>query len=121
MTLRLVSALCLALPAHALLAADPPLSAERIKADVTYLASDKLEGRAPGTRGEALTTDFLEAEFKKAGLKPLGAAGTYLQPVPLVRVATDPKATVRVSKGDAVIDFAAGEDFSGTAPWPLSS
>ncbi len=65
----------------------------RIKADVTYLASDRLEGRGPGTRGEELTTEYLANEFKKAGLKPLGERGTYLQPVPLVRVVTSPLPT----------------------------
>jgi Zn-dependent M28 family amino/carboxypeptidase len=92
----------------------PPLSADRIKADVTTLASDRFEGRGPGTRGELLTTEFLSAEFKKAGLKPLGEKGSYLQPVPLVRVATSPKATLQAVKGDAKQDFAIEEDFSGT-------
>lgn len=48
------------LPARA---ADPPpaVSAGRIKADVAFLASDRLEGRGPGTRGEELTTDFIAA------------------------------------------------------------
>jgi Zn-dependent M28 family amino/carboxypeptidase len=114
-TIRFTFALGVAVLATAARAADPPLSADRIKADVAVLASDRFEGRAPGTRGESLTTDFLEAEFKKAGLKPLGAGGTYLQPVPLVRIATDPKATVRVSKGDTAVEFAAGDDFSGTS------
>lgn len=93
----------------------PEISAERIKADVTYLASDRLEGRGPGTRGEELTTAFLAAEFKKAGLRPAGARGTYLQPVPLVRVVTGPKSTLRATKGGDTLDFVPGEDFSGTS------
>ncbi|MCE9530826.1 MAG: M20/M25/M40 family metallo-hydrolase [Planctomycetes bacterium] len=98
-------------------AADTPpvISAERIKADVTYLASDRLEGRGPGTRGEELTTDYLEGEFKKAGLKPLGERGTYLQPVPLVRVFTSPKSTLRAIKGKETLDIACEEEFSGTS------
>jgi Zn-dependent M28 family amino/carboxypeptidase len=95
--------------------APPPLSAERIKADVVYLASDRLEGRAPGTRGEELTTEFLANEFKKAGLKPLGARGGYLQPVPLVRIMTSPKSTLRATKGDQTLDFVCGDDFAGTS------
>lgn len=55
----------------------PPISAARIKADVEYLASDRLEGRGPGTRGEFLATEYLANEFKKAGLKPVGERGTY--------------------------------------------
>jgi Zn-dependent M28 family amino/carboxypeptidase len=98
-------------------AADPPpaISAERIKADVAFLASDRLEGRGPGTRGEELATDYLAGEFKKAGLKPVGERGTYFQPVPLVRVVTTPKSTLRATKGDDTLDIACDEDFSGTS------
>jgi Zn-dependent M28 family amino/carboxypeptidase len=98
-------------------AGDPPplLSAERIKADVAYLASDRLEGRGPGTRGEELTTDYIASEFKKAGLKPLGSKGSYLQPVPLVRVFTSPKSTLRATKGKDTLDIVSDEDFSGTS------
>jgi Zn-dependent M28 family amino/carboxypeptidase len=115
-THRLLPALgAILLPALAALPAEPPaISAERIKADVAYLASDRLEGRGPGTRGEELATDFIAGEFKKAGLKPAGSRGTYLQPVPLLRVATSPKSTLRATKGDEGIDFAPGDDFSGT-------
>jgi Zn-dependent M28 family amino/carboxypeptidase len=93
----------------------PPLSADRIKADVATLASDRFEGRGPGTRGEILTTDFIAGEFKKAGLTPGGDRGTYLQPVPLLRVVTSPKATLQAVKGGAATDFAVEEDFAGTS------
>jgi Zn-dependent M28 family amino/carboxypeptidase len=91
----------------------PSISVDRIKADIAYLANDRLEGRGPGTRGEELTTDYIAGEFKKAGLKPLGQRGTYLQPVPLVRVVTSPKSTLRAAKGKDTLDFVPGEDFSG--------
>lgn len=39
---------------------------------VTYLASDQLEGRKPGQLGNKLATQFLENEFRKQGLRPLG-------------------------------------------------
>src|SRR5262245_47969430 len=86
--------------------APPAISAERIKAHVAYLASDRLEGRGPGTAGEELTIEFLANEFKKVGLKPLGERGSYLQPVPLMRVVTSPKSTLRASKGQEVVEFA---------------
>ena len=64
------------------------ISSDRIKTAVVDLASDRMEGRGPGTRGEILATEFIAEEFKKAGLKPLGKGDTYFQPVPLVRVLT---------------------------------
>jgi Zn-dependent M28 family amino/carboxypeptidase len=114
---RLLPTLCGLLFASAGLAADPPppLSADRMKADVTFLASDRLEGRGPGTRGEDLATEFIAGEFKKAGLKPGGDRGTYLQAVPLLRVVTDPKATLHVVRGDSALDLAAGDDFAGVS------
>ncbi len=97
--------------------ADPiaEVSAERVKAHVAYLSSDRLEGRSPGTRGEFLATEYIEAEFKKAGLKPIGERGTYFQPVPLVRVVTSPKSTLRVVKGETTLDIPCEEGFSGTS------
>jgi Zn-dependent M28 family amino/carboxypeptidase len=107
----MLGAALLASPAPA---ADPPaISPERIKSHVAYLASDRLEGRGPGTRGEELTTEYIAGEFKKAGLKPAGADGTFFQPVPLIRVFTDPKSTLRATKGDAALDILCDEDFSG--------
>jgi Zn-dependent M28 family amino/carboxypeptidase len=110
----LIVALLLA-PVFRAAAADAPpeISAERIKAAVTYLASDRLEGRAPGTAGEILATEYLADEFKKAGLKPLGDRGTFYQPVPLVRVVTSPKSTLQVVKGDTTIEIPCEEGFSG--------
>ncbi|MBX9625803.1 MAG: M28 family peptidase [Gemmataceae bacterium] len=98
-------------------AADPPpaVSPDRVKAHVAYLAGDRLEGRGPGTRGEELTTDYLAAEFKKAGLAPAGADGSYLQPVPLVKVVTSPEATIRATKGDTALVLRPDEDFAGTS------
>ena len=58
---------------HAEAAETPPLiSADRIKADVAYLASDRLEGRGPGTSGEELSIEYLAGEFRKAGVTPAG-------------------------------------------------
>ena len=93
----------------------PEVSAERVKAHVAYLASDRLEGRGPGTRGEFLTTEYLATQFEKAGLKPMGKRGTYFQPVPLVRVVTSPKSTLRAVKGDKTLDIPCEEGFSGTS------
>ena len=119
MSYRLLPLIACSLLASAFLmrAAEPPvaISAARIKADVAYLSSDKLEGRGPGTRGEELATEYIAGEFKKAGLKPVGEKGTYFQPVPLVRVFTDPKSTLQAIKGKETLDIICDEEFSGTS------
>lgn len=95
--------------------ADPSsaISPERIKSDVAYLSSDRLEGRGPGTRGEELTTEFIAGEFKKAGLKPMGENGTYFQPVPLMRIFTSPKSTLQMMKGKDTVEIPCDEEFAG--------
>ena len=99
------------------LAAEPipneSASAERMRADVKFLSSDRLEGRGPGTRGEELATEYIAGEFKKAGLTPMGRKGSYFQPVPLIRVTTDPKATLSASMGDRVVNFRCIDEFAG--------
>ncbi len=54
-------------------------SAAEIQAHIEYLASDKLAGREPGTKGEKLAYTYIQKEFKQYGLKPQGSKG-YLQP-----------------------------------------
>jgi Zn-dependent M28 family amino/carboxypeptidase len=62
---------------------------------VERLASDEFEGRAPGTPGEAKTLDYLEAQFRAAGLQP-GAGGSFRQAVPLVEVTNRPDPTLEL-------------------------
>lgn len=42
---------------------------------VKFLASDELEGRRTGTRGEQLAMEYIIAEYTKAGLEPKGSNG----------------------------------------------
>src|SRR5216683_6696971 len=50
-----------------------------LQSDIGYLSNDKLEGRRSGTSGETIASDYIIAGFLKAGLKPLGDSGTWLQ------------------------------------------
>jgi hypothetical protein len=56
--------------------------AKKIKKHLSYLASDKLEGRGTGSKGEQLAAAYLIKQFEKIGLKPMGDAGGYLQGFP---------------------------------------
>src|SRR5258705_12952985 len=64
----------------------PDIDAPAVLAHSKVLSSDEFEGRAPGTKGEELTVNYLVDEFKKIGLKPGNTDGTYLQKVPLVGI-----------------------------------
>src|ERR1700689_2945920 len=51
-----------------------------LETEIHYLADDKLEGRRTGTAGEKLASDYIIAEFKKAGLQPDLPNNIWLQP-----------------------------------------
>ncbi|HTL83467.1 MAG TPA: M20/M25/M40 family metallo-hydrolase [Bacteroidia bacterium] len=65
------------------------ISTERIKKDITYLASDKLKGRGTGSKGEKLAAKYIAKQFEAAGLAPKGTDG-YYYPFNF-RCNTDPK------------------------------
>lgn len=57
-------------------------SEARLRADVTFLASDECEGRGVETGGINKAADYVAGQFAKAGLKPGGPGGSWFQPFP---------------------------------------
>ncbi|MGK3988926.1 M20/M25/M40 family metallo-hydrolase [Sorangium sp. So ce136] len=53
-----------------------PAAEARIKADVTYLASPELAGRATGEPGAELAAEFIARRFAELKLSPLGGPGS---------------------------------------------
>lgn len=91
MSCRTASAIVLAL-FTSVASAQPPqklatgfksIRASDLKADLTFLSSDEMEGRLSLERGSEIAIKWIEAEFTKAGLQPL-AGTSYLQPVELI-------------------------------------
>lgn len=52
------------------------------KIDVVYLASDYLEGREAGSRGERLAAEYIAKRFKDVGLVAVGENGTWFHEFP---------------------------------------
>ncbi len=52
--------------------ADAQAVIQQLRSDITYLASDQLEGRRTGTKGEALAGMFIEKRMGQIGLLPYG-------------------------------------------------
>ena len=50
-----------------------------LEQNLSYLASDRLEGRLMGSRGEKLAYDFLIDNFQSLGLTPKGSDDGFLQ------------------------------------------
>lgn len=59
-----------------------------LRADLTFLSSDGMQGRLSLQPGDDAAAAWVAAEFTKAGLKP-AAHGSYLQPVPLIEYRAD--------------------------------
>jgi Zn-dependent M28 family amino/carboxypeptidase len=72
----------------------PTIDLDAMLAHTRTLSSDAYEGRAPGTKGEELAVTYLANEFRKVGLKPGNADGTYFQKVPLVGITPTPTSLV---------------------------
>lgn len=60
-------------------------AAQRIEADVRYLADDRMQGRETGTPGYDLAADYVARRFIDSGLAPGGDDGGYFQAVPLLQ------------------------------------
>src|ERR1700727_1530992 len=54
-----------------------------IHGDMSFLASDELQGRGSGTRDEHLAALYAASLFAGFGLEPGGDHGTFLQKAPL--------------------------------------
>src|SRR5947209_5759278 len=91
---------------------EPALEAitpDGLLAHIKVLGSDEFEGRAPGTKGEELSVQYISDQFKQIGLKPGNPDGTYTQEVPLTGIKSEPRMSFTV--GDGVIDLKYPDDF----------
>lgn len=76
--------------------AAPAISVAALKADTSYLASDALGGRLPGTPGGDAAVSYIIRRMKQAGLEP-GYRGQWTQPVPLVTLTPDAETRLTVT------------------------
>jgi hypothetical protein len=72
--------------------------------DLETLSSDAFEGRAPGSRGERLTVDYLVRAYAEAGLKP-GYGESYLQPVPMVELTNQERSSIALDQAGESLEL----------------
>jgi len=86
--------------------------ANRIKADVKFLADDMLKGRDTGSEGYRIAANYVAAEYERLGLQPAGDNGTYFQEVPFqtAKLNLDTAHMSATVSGENVT-FALGDDF----------
>jgi len=93
---------------------------KNLRADLTFLASDALEGRMSLQRGSEIAINFIAAEFAKAGLKPL-VGDSYLQSVDLIEYRADQRAmSIRLMRDGTEQRFEAPKDFIGSFPLEMT-
>jgi hypothetical protein len=119
------------LPASAIGQSEPPAAAlESITAGeltglLRYYSSDWFEGRATGTPGFNMATDFLAAQLAATGVKPAGSNGTYFQKIDLVRYGlSDDMGFELTRNGTATGSYEPGRDYapgSGYSDWRIEA
>lgn len=93
-------------------AAEVQKSADNIRAHVTFLASDLLQGREAGSPGYDIAAAYAASQMAQLGLKPGGDKGTYFQHVPMVAYqAADQGTFVLRDKAGKTTPLVFGEDY----------
>jgi len=98
----------------------PTFDTARISADVQVLSSDAYEGRAPATRGEQMTVDYLVKQLQAAGVQPGGEVVNgqrqWTQRVPLLKSnhVQPPQVTVQTPAGP--VPLTQGEQIAVRSP-----
>ena len=93
-------------PAHAFASA---INAADFGELVKTLASDEFEGRAPGSRGEDLTVNYIRDQMQRIGLQP-GNGDSWFQDVPMTETTADPGTVLKIQRGDNQQQLAFGTD-----------
>jgi len=96
-------------PADAAMAAIRP---EAIRANMSFLADDALEGRGTATRGYEIAAKFMATRFEALGFAPAGGAGTYFQQVPFRSMRPEPaQSSFTLTRDGQPETFTYGDDY----------
>ena len=71
------------------------INKEQIIKHIKVLSSDEFEGRAPSSKGEKLTLDYLTKQLTAIGFKP-GNGNSFLQAVPMVSIEASSDMTLSI-------------------------
>src|SRR5215475_1722830 len=74
-----------------------------IRANMDFLASDALRGRASATQDEFVAATYIGSQLKQYGVEPAGDNGTYIQRATLIRqTLTAPPELHYMTPGDGI-------------------
>ncbi len=89
------------------------ITAENLRSEVNYLASERLDGRMTGTKGAQLAADYIVGQLRQAGLEPLAQSRDYFQPFQFnsgVRVVTNQNHLMVLPTGGVPVLFEVEKD-----------
>lgn len=89
------------------------ITAEQLRAYLTFIASDEMEGRDTPSRGLDTTAKFLALNLTRWGFKPAGDDGTFFQKIALSRAKVDAAQSHIQINGQS---YTAGQDFLAFSP-----
>lgn len=89
---------------------DQLITADSLRAHVRFLASDLLEGRAPGSAGDQLAQTYLATQFESFGLRPGAPEQRWVQPVELIGVTGTPESLTFKSKKGTTLSIKPHDD-----------
>ncbi len=92
-------------PTQAEIQASDAITAALLRADVKFVSSDLTEGRAPGTRGDAIARTFIASQLEGLGLLPAAPEGGFMQKVPLVGVDTHVRSAPRFEGAKGALEL----------------
>src|ERR1035441_310807 len=100
-----------------------------LKADVSFLASDALQGRATPSPGLDMAAEYIAAQFRRAGLEPVGDEG-YFQTASYQSVRPNPEGltftlhtandTAKAGEGSLTIQEAVATDLNRAAAFKVT-
>jgi Tol biopolymer transport system component len=90
------------------------ISGREMKAEVAYLASDKLEGRMTGNAGARLASEYIVEHLEAAALQPMGSTQTWFQPFAFtagVQILTNENELTVTTTHGSPVPFEVNKDF----------
>jgi len=86
------------------------ITADELRTHLEFIASDEMMGRDTPSPQLKVAARYLAVQVARYGFQPLMEDGSYLQEIPLERIAVDPSAT-RITAGSRSLRY--GRDFGG--------
>ncbi|HEX5050986.1 MAG TPA: M28 family peptidase [Planctomycetota bacterium] len=114
----LLTMLATSLAAQDAAAVERHITKDVLAAHVRFLSSDLLEGRGVGTRGDALSREYLATQMESYGLRPGAADGGWQQPVPILGITSIVTQTLSAKSSAGTLSLQAPDDFTAVAGSP---